>query len=164
MECVDEIPFADDVEDTYDDRTPDTSVWKNFTPHQPARSTGRNRLCTWRWQWKMASPTYLVEFPGQQGSQHFSPEAKEIAEKRMRAREKSVKSPALKDAMAKHLTKMKESDAAKGAVAKVAWNVPETTGKNKKQSSTPKESAVKALESKKQSDTLHDRVFTTTDQ
>uniref|UniRef100_A0A8C2PPC1 F-actin monooxygenase n=1 Tax=Cyprinus carpio TaxID=7962 RepID=A0A8C2PPC1_CYPCA len=162
VECVDEIPFADDVEDTYDDRIPDTSgLEKFYTP--PTSKVNREK-----------PPLHLalaVENgkPNISGGvsrtgkcpQDFSPEAKEIAEERMRAREKSVKSQALKDAMAKQLTKMKESDAAKGAVAKVAWNVPETTGKNKKQSNTPKDSAVKALESKKQTDTLPDRVFTT---
>uniref|UniRef100_A0A9J8B4J5 F-actin monooxygenase n=1 Tax=Cyprinus carpio carpio TaxID=630221 RepID=A0A9J8B4J5_CYPCA len=162
VECVDEIPFADDVEDTYDDRIPDTSgLEKFYTP--PTSKVNREK-----------PPLHLalavengkpnisggVSRTGK-GPQDFSPEAKEIAEERMRAREKSVKSQALKDAMAKQLTKMKESDAAKGAVAKVAWNVPETTGKNKKQSNTPKDSAVKALESKKQTDTLPDRVFTT---
>ncbi|XP_042631483.1 protein-methionine sulfoxide oxidase mical3a isoform X21 [Cyprinus carpio] len=162
VECIDEIPFADDVEDTYDDRTPDTSVLEKFyTP--PTSKVNREK------------PPLHLELAMENGKpnihsgvsrtakgpQRFSLEAKEIAEERMRAREKSVKSQALKDAMSKQLTKMKESDAAKGAVAKVAWNVSETTGKNKKQSNTPKDSAVKALESKKQTETLPDRFFTT---
>uniref|UniRef100_A0A672LQ61 F-actin monooxygenase n=1 Tax=Sinocyclocheilus grahami TaxID=75366 RepID=A0A672LQ61_SINGR len=162
VECVDEIPFADDVEDTYDDRTPDTSGLENFsTP--PTSKVNREKPPL---HLALAMENGKPNIPGgvsrtAKGPQDFSPEAKEIAEERMRAREKSVKSQALKDAMAKQLTKMKESDAAKGAVAKVAWNVPETTKKNKKQSNTPKDSAVKALESKKQTDTLPDRVFTT---
>uniref|UniRef100_A0A671SGH3 F-actin monooxygenase n=1 Tax=Sinocyclocheilus anshuiensis TaxID=1608454 RepID=A0A671SGH3_9TELE len=162
VECVDEIPFADDVEDTYDDRTPDTSGLEKFcTP--PTSKVNREKPPL---HLALAMENGKPNIPGgvsrtAKGPQDFSPEAKEIAEERMRAREKSVKSQALKDAMAKQLTKMKESDAAKGAVAKVAWNVPETTKKNKKQSNTPKDSAVKALESKKQTDTLPDRVFTT---
>uniref|UniRef100_A0A673GQW8 F-actin monooxygenase n=1 Tax=Sinocyclocheilus rhinocerous TaxID=307959 RepID=A0A673GQW8_9TELE len=149
VECVDEIPFADDVEDTYDDRTPDTSgLEKFYTP--PTSKVNREKPPL---HLALAMENGKPNIPGgvsrtAKGPQHFSPEAKEIAEERMRAREKSVKSQALKDAMSKQLTKMKESDAAKGAVAKVAWNVPETTGKNKKQSNTPKDSAVKALESK----------------
>ncbi|XDV29057.1 hypothetical protein PO909_032236 [Leuciscus waleckii] len=162
VECVEEIPFADDVEDTYDDRTPDTSgLEKFYTP--PTSKVNRDK------------PPFHLELAMENGKpsitervsrtaknpQHFSPEAKEIAEERMRAREKSVKSQALKDAMAKQLSKMKETEAAKGAVAKVAWNVPETTGKNKKQLNAPKDSAVKALESKKQTDILPDRFLTT---
>ncbi|XP_067246150.1 protein-methionine sulfoxide oxidase mical3a isoform X8 [Chanodichthys erythropterus] len=162
VECVDEIPFADDVEDTYDDRTPDTSgLEKFYTP--PTSKVNRDK------------PPFHLALAMENGKpniaggvsrtgkspQQFSPEAKEIAEERMRAREKSVKSQALKEAMAKQLSKMKESEAAKGAVAKVAWNVPETTGKNKKQLNSPKDSAVKALESKKQTDTLPDRFLTT---
>ncbi|XP_073706308.1 protein-methionine sulfoxide oxidase mical3a [Garra rufa] len=162
VECVEEIPFADDVEDTYDDRTPDTSgLEKFYTP--PTSKVNREKppfhlaLAMENGKPNIAGVTSRAA----KASQQFSPEAKEIAEERIRAREKSVKSQALKDAMAKQLTKMKESDAAKGAVAKVAWNVPETTGKNKKHSNTPKDSAVKALESKKQTDALPDRYFTT---
>lgn len=162
VECVEEIPFADDVEDTYDDRTPDTSgLEKFYTP--PTSKVNRDK------------PPFHLALAMENGKpsitegvsrtaknpQSFSPEAKEIAEERMRAREKSVKSQALKDAMAKQLSKMKETEAAKGAVAKVAWNVPETIGKNKKQINAPKDSAVKALESKKQTDILPDRLLTT---
>ncbi|KAK7151877.1 hypothetical protein R3I94_008273 [Phoxinus phoxinus] len=162
VECVEEIPFADDVEDTYDDRTPDTSgLEKFYTP--PTSKVNRDK------------PPFHLALAMENGkpsitegvsrtaknTQRFSPEAKEIAEERMRAREKSVKSQALKDAMAKQLSKMKETEAAKGAVAKVGWNVPETTGKNKKQLNAPKDSAVKALESKKQTDILPDRFVTT---
>ncbi|XP_077049725.1 protein-methionine sulfoxide oxidase mical3a isoform X3 [Siphateles boraxobius] len=162
VECVEEIPFADDVEDTYDDRTPDTSgLEKFYTP--PTSKVNRDK------------PPFHLALAMENGKpsitegvsrtsknpQHFSPEAKEIAEERMRVREKSVKSQALKDAMAKQLSKMKETEAAKGAVAKVAWNVPETTGKNKKPLNAPKDSAVKALESKKQTDILTDRFLNT---
>lgn len=162
VECVDEIPFADDVEDTYDDRTPDTSgLEKFYTP--PTSKVNRDKP---PFHLALAMENGKPNITGgvsrtAKSPQRFSPEAKEIAEERMRAREKSVKSQALKDAMAKQLNKMKESEAAKGAVAKVAWNVPETTGKNKKQLNTPKDSAVKALESKKQTDTLPDRFLTT---
>ncbi|XP_067276260.1 protein-methionine sulfoxide oxidase mical3a isoform X7 [Pseudorasbora parva] len=154
VECVDEIPFADDVEDTYDDRTPDTSgLEKFYTP--PTSKVNRDKPPL---HLALAMENGKPNITGgvsrtAKSHQRFSPEAKEIAEERMRAREKSVKSQALKDAMAKQLNKMKESEAAKGAVAKVAWNVPETTGKNKKQLNAPKDSAVKALESRKQTDT-----------
>ncbi|XP_047678336.1 protein-methionine sulfoxide oxidase mical3a isoform X9 [Tachysurus fulvidraco] len=158
-ECVDEIPFADDVEDTYDDRTPDTSMQDRFyTP--PTSRVNRDK-----------PPLHLalaVENgkPNVHGGlvsrsakvpQHFSSEAKEIAEERMREREKSVKSQALKDAMAKQINKMKEAESSKGAVAKVAWNVSDVAVKNKKRSGSPKSSAVKALESKKQAEVLPDR-------
>ncbi|KAF4101200.1 hypothetical protein G5714_017632 [Onychostoma macrolepis] len=119
VECVDEIPFADDVEDTYDDRTPDTSgLEKFYTP--PTSKVNREKPPL---HLALAMENGKPNIPGgvsrtAKGPQHFSAEAKEIAEERMRAREKSVKSQALKDAMAKQLTKMKESDAAKGAVAK----------------------------------------------
>ncbi|KAI1905455.1 hypothetical protein AGOR_G00016370 [Albula goreensis] len=103
-------------------------------------------------------------------SSAFSPEAKEVAEERMRAREKSVKSQALKDAMAKQLSRMKEPEALSGATApkggssKVAWNIPEqptTKGKSPSASTSvsPKPgSAVKALESRKQAEA--ERFFT----
>ncbi|XP_052008871.1 protein-methionine sulfoxide oxidase mical3a isoform X1 [Xyrauchen texanus] len=161
VECIDEIPFADDVEDTYDDRTPDTSALEKFyTP--PTSKVSREKP---PFHLALAMENGKPNIPGgvsrtAKGSQQFSAEAKEIAEERIRAREKSVKSQALKVAMAHQLTKMKESEAAKGTVAKVAWNVTEATGKNEKHSKAPKDSAVKALESKKQTDVLPDRVFT----
>lgn len=159
-ECVEEIPFADDVEDTYDDRTPDTSMQDRFyTP--PTSRVNRDK------------PPLHLALAVENGkpihgglvsrsvnvSQHFSPEAKEIAEERMREREKSVKSQALKDAMAKQINKMKEAESSKGAVAKVSWNVSDVAVKNKKRSSSPKSSAVKALESKKQAEVPPDRFF-----
>ncbi|XP_066541219.1 protein-methionine sulfoxide oxidase mical3a [Hoplias malabaricus] len=162
VECVEEIPFADDVEDTYDDRTPDTSAQDRFyTP--PTSKVNREKpplhLALAMENGKPNISGALVS-SGMKGPKHFSPEAKEIAEERMREREKSVKSQALKDAMAKQLNKMKETEASKGAVAKVAWNISEVTVKNKKRSSSPKMSAVKALESKKQAETLPERFFT----
>lgn len=184
-ESVEEIPFADDVEDTYDDRTPETSGANDrfFTPptsKKPSSHDNNNR-----------PPLHLAltmengkpnisnrQGPTTRTPTHISPEAKEIAEERMRAREKSVKSQALKEAMAKQLskmkepeavkdamtkqlTKMKESDTMKGAVAKVAWTVSETTGKHKKRSSSPKMTAVKSLESKKLAESLPERFFAT---
>lgn len=185
-ESVEEIPFADDVEDTYDDRTPETSGASDrfFTPptsKKPSQDNSRPplHLALAMENGKPNIPSTLVG--GRQVSKstpHISPEAKEIAEGRMRAREKSVKSQVLKDAMAKQLsrmkepeavkdavtkqlTKMKESDTVKGAVAKVVWTVSETTGKHKKRSNSPKMTAVKSLESKKQAETLPERFFTT---
>ncbi|XP_023372833.1 F-actin-monooxygenase MICAL3 isoform X2 [Otolemur garnettii] len=116
VESVDEIPFADDVEDTYDDKTEDSSIQeKFFTPPScwlrpekplhlpPAKENGRLPALEGAAQLqKRALP--LV-----------SPEAKELAEERMRAREKSVKSQALRDAMAKQLSRMQEVQVAAGA-------------------------------------------------
>uniref|UniRef100_A0A673ZSC3 F-actin monooxygenase n=1 Tax=Salmo trutta TaxID=8032 RepID=A0A673ZSC3_SALTR len=157
VECVAEIPFADDVEDMYDERMPDTTMDRFFTP-PTSRPNGEREKPPLHLALAMVNGT--ANFPGNQRAsknhkaQHISPEAKEIAEERMRAREKSIKSQALKDAMAKQLSKMKEMDMAKGsaASAKVVWNVAssETSGKStKKSSGSPKTSAVKALESKK---------------
>ncbi|XP_038873718.1 protein-methionine sulfoxide oxidase mical3a-like isoform X1 [Salvelinus namaycush] len=166
VECMAEIPFADDVEDTYDERTPDTTMDRFYTPptSRPNREREKPPL-----HLALAMENGTANFPeNQQASknlkaQQFSPEAKEIAEERMRAREKSIKSQALKDAMAKQLSKMKETDMAKGsaATAKVVWNVAssETSGKStKKLSGSPKTSAVEALESKK-AETLPELFF-----
>uniref|UniRef100_K7G4X7 F-actin monooxygenase n=1 Tax=Pelodiscus sinensis TaxID=13735 RepID=K7G4X7_PELSI len=118
VESVDEIPFADDVEDTYDERTEDTSLHdKFFTP-----PTSRQRP---------EKPLHLplvkenggplsMEGGANQRKRvlpQISPEAKELAEERMRAREKSVKSQALRDAMAKQLCKMKDLEMAAAAGA-----------------------------------------------
>ncbi|XP_068258472.1 F-actin-monooxygenase MICAL3 isoform X6 [Nyctibius grandis] len=115
-ESVDEIPFADDVEDTYDDRTEDSSLHeKFFTP-----PTSRPRP---------EKPLHLPLVkenggpPSMEGAVNqkkrllpeISAEAKELAEERMRAREKSVKSQALRDAMAKQLCKMKDMEIAAAA-------------------------------------------------
>ncbi|XP_055789918.1 protein-methionine sulfoxide oxidase mical3a-like isoform X2 [Salvelinus fontinalis] len=166
VECMAEIPFADDVEDTYDERTPDTTMDRFYTPptSRPNREREKPPL-----HLALAMENGTANSPGNQQAsknlkaQQFSPEAKEIAEERMRAREKSIKSQALKDAMAKQLSKMKETDMAKGsaATAKVVWNVAssETSGKStKKLSGSPKTSAVEALESKK-AETLPELFF-----
>ncbi|XP_041340362.1 F-actin-monooxygenase MICAL3 isoform X15 [Pyrgilauda ruficollis] len=115
-ESVDEIPFADDVEDTYDDRTEDSSLHeKFFTPPTSRPRPEKPHLLP------------LVKEnggpPSMEGGVHhkkrvlpdISVEAKELAEERMRAREKSVKSPALRDAMAKQLCKMKDMEIAAAA-------------------------------------------------
>lgn len=109
VESVDEIPFADDVEDTYDDKTEDSSVQeKFFTPPS----------CWPRPEKALHLPLAKEngKLPAQEGVPQLqkralplvSPEAKELAEERMRAREKSVKSQALRDAMAKQLSRMQE--------------------------------------------------------
>lgn len=160
-ECVDEIPFADDVEDTYDDRTPDTSMQDRFyTP--PTSKVNRDKPPL---HLALAVENGKPNIQGGpvsrsvKGPQHFSPEAKEIAEGRMREREKSVKSQALKAAMAKQINKMKEAESSKGAVAKAGWNASDVAVKNKKRPSSPKSSAVKALESKKQAEVPPERFF-----
>uniref|UniRef100_A0AC11CPA8 Microtubule associated monooxygenase, calponin and LIM domain containing 3 n=1 Tax=Ovis aries TaxID=9940 RepID=A0AC11CPA8_SHEEP len=115
VESVDEIPFADDVEDTYDDntcddRTEDSSLQETFfTPpsHWPHRKqplapeNGRG----------LESGVPLQK----RGLPLVSAEAKELAAERMRAREKSVRSQALRDAMARQLSRMKEMDIAAAA-------------------------------------------------
>ncbi len=159
VETVDEIPFADDVEETYDERTPDTSMNRYYTPptSKPSRDRPPLHLALAMENGKPNIPVNQVSKA--QRATHFSPEAKEIAEERIRAREKSVKSQALKDAMAKQLNKMKESDIDKGASPKVAWTVtPDAAGKSKKSAGSPKASAVKALESKK-AETIPERFF-----
>lgn len=115
-ESVDEIPFADDVEDTYDDRTEDSSLHeKFFTPPTSRPRPEKPHLLP------------LVKEnggpPSLEGGVHqkkrvfpdISVEAKELAEERMRAREKSVKSQVLRDAMAKQLCKMKDMEMAAAA-------------------------------------------------
>ncbi|XP_047597575.1 F-actin-monooxygenase MICAL3 isoform X22 [Lutra lutra] len=115
VESVDEIPFADDVEDTYDDKTEDSSLQEKFftppsywprteRPLHPPLAKENGRLPT------LESGVQ----PQKKGLPVVSPEAKELAEERMRAREKSVKSQALRDAMAKQLSRMKEMEMAAG--------------------------------------------------
>ncbi|NWW93865.1 MICA3 monooxygenase, partial [Rhynochetos jubatus] len=115
-ESVDEIPFADDVEDTYDDRTEDSSLHEKFFTPPTSRPRPEKPLLL-----------PLVKEnggpPSMEGGVHqkkrvlpeISAEAKELAEERMRAREKSVKSQALRDAMAKQLCKMKDMEMAAAA-------------------------------------------------
>lgn len=110
VESVAEIPFADDVEDTYDDKTEDSNVQEKFTPPScwplsgeplPQPLAKENvRLLT------LESGVQLQK----RGLPVVSPEAKELAEERMRAREKSIKSQVLRDAMAKQLSRMKEME------------------------------------------------------
>ncbi|EMP25382.1 Protein MICAL-3 [Chelonia mydas] len=118
VESVDEIPFADDVEDTYDERTEDTSLNEKFFTPPTSRP-------------KPEKPLHLplvkenggpLSMEGEANQRkrvlpQISPEAKELAEERMRAREKSVKSQALRDAMAKQLCKMKDLETAAAAGA-----------------------------------------------
>ena len=105
VESVDEIPFADDVEDTYDDRTEDSSLQEPFfTP--PSRWPCPEQPLA---QESTRGPESGVP-PQKRGLPLVSAEAKELAAERMRAREKSVRSPALRDAMARQLSRMKEMD------------------------------------------------------
>ncbi|XP_043979578.1 protein-methionine sulfoxide oxidase mical3a isoform X13 [Gambusia affinis] len=147
VETVEEIPFADDVEETYDERTAETSQKKSQAP--PAIKPPLHLALAME-NGKPNIP--VIPVSKSQRATRFSPEAKEIAEERIRAREKSVKSQALKDAMAKQLNKMKESDPNRNVSPKVAWSAtPDAAGKTKKSPGSPKMSAVKALESKKES-------------
>uniref|UniRef100_A0A3P9QB45 F-actin monooxygenase n=1 Tax=Poecilia reticulata TaxID=8081 RepID=A0A3P9QB45_POERE len=147
VETVEEIPFADDVEETYDERTAETSQNKSQAP--PAIKPPLHLALAME-NGKPNIP--VIPVSKSQRATRFSPEAKEIAEERIRAREKSVKSQALKDAMAKQLNKMKESDPNRSVSPRVAWSAtPDSAGKTKKSPGSPKTSAVKALESKKES-------------
>uniref|UniRef100_A0A8C3A2P5 F-actin monooxygenase n=1 Tax=Cyclopterus lumpus TaxID=8103 RepID=A0A8C3A2P5_CYCLU len=129
VETVEEIPFADDVEESYDERTPETSMNRYYTPptSKPSRERPPLHLALAMENGKPNIPVHQA-LKNQRATQ-FSPEAKEIAEERMKAREKSVKSQLLKDAMAKQLHKMKESDIDKGALPKVAWSVTQDSKK-----------------------------------
>ncbi|XP_075066800.1 F-actin-monooxygenase MICAL3 isoform X17 [Mixophyes fleayi] len=106
VESVDEIPFADDVEDTYDDRTENSSLQERF--FTPPTSRGKTQ--------RLVLTKENGEIPSSLERGHhkkrtlpkLTPEAKELAEERMRAREKSVKSQLLRDAMAQQLHKMKQ--------------------------------------------------------
>ena len=112
-ESVDEIPFADDVEDTYDDRTEDSSLHeKFFTP--PTSRPRPEKLLVLPLVKENGGPPSMEAGVNQKKRvlPEISAEAKELAEERMRAREKSVKSQALRDAMAKQLCKMKDMEMA----------------------------------------------------
>ncbi|XP_067162981.1 F-actin-monooxygenase MICAL3 [Apteryx mantelli] len=120
-ESVDEIPFADDVEDTYDERTEDTSLHEKFFTPPTSRPRPEKPLLLPLVKENGGPPSMeggvnqkKRVLPG------ISPEAKELAEERMRAREKSVKSQALRDAMAKQLCKMKDMEMAAAAAAGAA--------------------------------------------
>ncbi|XP_051640848.1 F-actin-monooxygenase MICAL3 isoform X5 [Manacus candei] len=115
-ESVDEIPFADDVEDTYDDRTEDSSLHEKFFTPPTSRPRPEKTLVLPLVKENGGPPS--VEGGVNQKKRLFpeiSVEAKELAEERMRAREKSVKSQALRDAMAKQLCKMKDMEMAAAA-------------------------------------------------
>ncbi|XP_010001225.1 PREDICTED: protein-methionine sulfoxide oxidase MICAL3 isoform X1 [Chaetura pelagica] len=115
-ESVDEIPFADDVEDTYDDRTEDSSLHEKFFTPPTSRPRPEKPVLLPLVKENGGPP--LMEGGGNQKKRvlpEISVEAKELAEERMRAREKSVKSQALRDAMAKQLCKMKEMEMAAAA-------------------------------------------------
>ncbi|XP_071407373.1 F-actin-monooxygenase MICAL3 isoform X1 [Pithys albifrons albifrons] len=117
-ESVDEIPFADDVEDTYDDRTEDSSLHEKFFTPPTSRPRPEKPLVLPLVKENGGPPS--MEGGVNQKKRLFpeiSVEAKELAEERMRAREKSVKSQALRDAMAKQLCKMKDMEMAAAAAA-----------------------------------------------
>ncbi|KAK1201145.1 MICA3 monooxygenase, partial [Pygoscelis papua] len=117
-ESVDEIPFADDVEDTYDDRTEDSSLHEKFFTPPTSRPRPEKPLLLSLVKENGGPPS--MEGGVNQKKRvlpEISVEAKELAEERMRAREKSVKSQALRDAMAKQLCKMKDMEMAAAAAA-----------------------------------------------
>ncbi|XP_029426694.1 F-actin-monooxygenase MICAL3 isoform X1 [Nannospalax galili] len=103
VESVDEIPFADDVEDTYDDKTEDSSLQEKFFTPPSCWSRSEKSLAKENGQ---LPPLKRDVQPQKRILPLVSAEAKELAEERMRAREKSVKSQALRDAMAKQLSRM----------------------------------------------------------
>nr|XP_020143011.1 F-actin-methionine sulfoxide oxidase MICAL3 isoform X7 [Microcebus murinus] len=109
VESVEEIPFADDVEDTYDDKTEDTSVQEKFftPPSCWPHSEKALRLPLARENGQLPALEGTLQLQ-KRALPLVSPQAKELAEERMRAREKSVKSQALRDAMAKQLSRMQE--------------------------------------------------------
>ncbi|NWX46465.1 MICA3 monooxygenase, partial [Steatornis caripensis] len=117
-ESVDEIPFADDVEDTYDDRTEDSSLHEKFFTPPTSRPRPEKPLLLPLVKENGGPPS--MEGGINQKKRvlpEISAEAKELAEERMRAREKSVKSQALRDAMAKQLCKMKDMETAAATAA-----------------------------------------------
>ncbi|KFW93925.1 Protein-methionine sulfoxide oxidase MICAL3, partial [Phalacrocorax carbo] len=117
-ESVDEIPFADDVEDTYDDRTEDSSLHEKFFTPPTSRPRPEKALLLPLVKENGGPPS--MEGGVNQKKRvlpEISAEAKELAEERMRAREKSVKSQALRDAMAKQLCKMKDMEMAAATAA-----------------------------------------------
>lgn len=152
VETVEEIPFADDVEESYDERAPDAGASKQPKASRPplhlalAMENGKPKI--------PVSPTQKSPRALQ-----VSPEAREIAEERMKAREQSVKSQALKDAMAKQLDKMRDGQVDRGVPPpKVAWSVaPDRSTKAKNAAATPA-AKTKAAEAKK-AETLPERFF-----
>ncbi|XP_075613240.1 F-actin-monooxygenase MICAL3 isoform X1 [Balearica regulorum gibbericeps] len=124
-ESVDEIPFADDVEDTYDDRTEDSSLHEKFFTPPTSRPRPEKPLLLPLVKENGGPPS--MEGGVNQKKRvlpEISVEAKELAEERMRAREKSVKSQALRDAMAKQLCKMKDMETAGATRSRKASSMP----------------------------------------
>ncbi|XP_060101780.1 F-actin-monooxygenase MICAL3 isoform X3 [Heteronotia binoei] len=117
VESVDEIPFADDVEDTYDERTEDTSLHEKYYTPPTSRSRPEKPLHLHLVKENGGPPSMEGGSRQKRGLPQVSMEAKELAEERMRAREKSVKSQALRDAMVKQLCKMKDLEMANAAAA-----------------------------------------------
>ncbi|XP_040985615.1 LOW QUALITY PROTEIN: F-actin-monooxygenase MICAL3 [Aquila chrysaetos chrysaetos] len=115
-ESVDEIPFADDVEDTYDDKTEDSSLHEKFFTPPTSRPRPEKPLLLPLVKENGGPPSMGGAVNQKKRAlPEISAEAKELAEERMRAREKSVKSQALRDAMAKQLCKMKDMEMAAAA-------------------------------------------------
>ncbi|XP_011927190.1 PREDICTED: protein-methionine sulfoxide oxidase MICAL3 isoform X19 [Cercocebus atys] len=116
VESVEEIPFADDVEDTYDDKTEDSSLQEKFftPPSCWPRSEKPPHLPLGKENGRLPAREGALQ-PQKRGLPLVSAEAKELAEERMRAREKSVKSQALRDAMARQLSRMQQMELATGA-------------------------------------------------
>lgn len=143
VESVDDIPFADDVEDTYEDRTEDSSLQEKFftPPSGPPLSEKPLRPPSAQENGRLPSLESGVH-PQKRGLPVVSPEAKERAEERMRARERSVKSQALRDAMATQLRRMKEME-----TAAKAPRPPGGTGR--KPSSGPSKGRVPGLTSRR---------------
>ncbi|XP_023647088.2 protein-methionine sulfoxide oxidase mical3a-like isoform X15 [Paramormyrops kingsleyae] len=158
LESAEEIPFADDVEDPSDARTPNTSQKEKF--YTPPTSRPQKERPPMNLELGMENGTPNIPKRHRDISE-FSPEAKGIAEERMRAREKNIKSQALKDAMAMHLTKMKEMDSPKES-SKAAWNVSsDSEGKTEYTSvvlSPPNVMEAKVLDSQRFADTLPARL------
>nr|XP_023647072.1 protein-methionine sulfoxide oxidase mical3a-like isoform X2 [Paramormyrops kingsleyae] len=158
LESAEEIPFADDVEDPSDARTPNTSQKEKF--YTPPTSRPQKERPPMNLELGMENGTPSIPKRHRDISE-FSPEAKGIAEERMRAREKNIKSQALKDAMAMHLTKMKEMDSPKES-SKAAWNVSsDSEGKTEYTSvvlSPPNVMEAKVLDSQRFADTLPARL------
>ncbi|XP_077196792.1 F-actin-monooxygenase MICAL3 isoform X17 [Paroedura picta] len=117
VESVDEIPFADDVEDTYDERTEDTSLHEKYYTPPTSRSRPEKPLHLHLVKENGGPPSMEGGSQQKRGLPQVSVEAKELAEERMRAREKSVKSQALRDAMVKQLCRMKDLETANAASA-----------------------------------------------
>ncbi|XP_041443850.1 F-actin-monooxygenase MICAL3 isoform X7 [Xenopus laevis] len=106
VESVDEIPFADDVEDTYDERTENSSLQERFfTP--PTSRVKPHRIVFSKENGEIPSSLERIHHR-KRLLPDVTQEAKEQAEERMKVREKSVKSQALKDAIAQQRHKMKQ--------------------------------------------------------